>query len=84
MAHSTTTNQKPSNAPIFVHSSTGSAAGVAAAAAAAAKLLPRAAVAEMKTPAATAMVEAQTTINNQLRAVAAMATERDDDSLDVK
>jgi hypothetical protein len=66
---------RPSNATIFVHSSAGRAAAVAGAAAAAAKLLPRTAMVAMKTPAATAMAGAQTTINNQLKAVAATAIE---------
>ncbi len=44
-------------------------------AAAAAVLPPRAAAVAMKTPAVTAMAGAQTTINNQLNASTAMATE---------
>jgi hypothetical protein len=75
VAHSTPTNQKPSNAPIFVHSSTGHAAAVAAAAAAAANFLPRAAGVATKTPAVTAMAGAQTTITNQLKTVTARAME---------
>jgi hypothetical protein len=75
VAHSTPTNQKPSNAPIFVHSSAGHAAAVAAATAAAAKLFPHDAGVATKTPAVTAMAGAQTTITNQLKAVAARAME---------
>ncbi len=73
MAHSTSTDQKPSNAPIFVHSSAGRGAAVIAAAATTAKLPLRAATVATKTLVATAMVGAQT--NNQLKAMAAMAKE---------
>ncbi len=79
MADSTPTDQKPSNAPIFVHSSAERVAAVPAAAAAAAKLLPHTAVVATKTLAATAMAGAQTTMNNQLKAVAATAMESNDD-----
>ncbi len=48
---------------------------MAAAAAATAVLRPRAAAVETKTPAGAAMVGKQTTINNQLKAAAATATE---------
>jgi hypothetical protein len=51
------------------------AVGMAAAAAATAMLTPRTAAVATKTPAATAMAGAHTTINNQLREAAAMATE---------
>jgi hypothetical protein len=73
VAHRTPTDQKPSNAPIFVHSSAGRAAAVAAAAAA--KLLLRATAVATKTQAAKAMAGAQTIINNHLKAVAATAME---------
>jgi hypothetical protein len=53
----------------------GSAAAMASAAAAADKLPLRAAVVATKIPAGIAMLGAQTTINNQLKLVAAMATE---------
>ncbi len=59
---------KPSNALIFVHSSTGWAAVVMAATDAAAKLPPCATAVATKTLATTAMVGAQTTNNNQLKA----------------
>jgi hypothetical protein len=53
----------------------GSGGGATAAATAtAAALPPRAAAVAMKTPAATVMAGAQTTINNQLKAAGAMAT----------
>jgi hypothetical protein len=48
---------------------------MATAAAATAVLQPRAAAVETKTPAGTVMAGKQTTINNQLKAAAAMATE---------
>ncbi len=75
MAHSTPTNQKPSNAPIFVHSSARhvAAAWPVVAAAAATKLPPRAVPVVTKTPVATAMAGAQMINNNQLKAAAAMA-----------
>jgi hypothetical protein len=47
---------------------------MAVAAAATAVLPPRATAVEIKTPVATAMVGAQTTINNQLKLVTAMET----------
>ncbi len=50
------------------------AAGMAVAAAATAVLPPRAAAVAMKTPATTAMVGAQTTINNQLKSMTATET----------
>ncbi len=75
VAHSTPTDQKPSNAPIFVNSSAGHGAPVAAAAAATAKLLPCTAGVATKTPAVTVMAGAQTTITNQLKVVAARAME---------
>ncbi len=53
---------------------------MAAATAVAAKLPPSTAAVATKAPAVTAMAGAQTTINNQLKAVAAMATESNDDS----
>jgi hypothetical protein len=78
VAHSTPTDQKPSNAPIFVHSSAGRP--VAARRQwhwllPADKLPPRAAAVATKSPAVIAMAGAQTTINNQLKLAAAMATE---------
>jgi hypothetical protein len=48
---------------------------MARAATATAVLPPRTTAVAMKTPVATAMVRAQTTINNQLKAATAMATE---------
>ncbi len=53
---------------------------MSAAAAAATIFMPCAAAVAMKTPAATAMVGAQTTINNQLKTVGATVMERDDGS----
>jgi hypothetical protein len=57
------------------HVGSATAAGMAVAAAATAVLPPRAAAMATKKPMATAMAGAQTTINNQLKAAAAMATE---------
>jgi hypothetical protein len=65
VAHSTPTDQNASNAAIFVHSSAGHAAAVAA---------PRAAAVATKTMVATAIGGAQTTVNNQLKAVEATVT----------
>jgi hypothetical protein len=69
MAHSTPTDQKSSNAPIFVHSSTRPGRHYTT------KLPPHSTKVATKTPAATRMAGAQTKINNQLKAVAATATE---------